>query len=133
MLVEQENTADPNSLFVAKVKKPIKMEICGRPRDQKNLRSISNDDDEVESGQQTDKKRKKSIFVQLWMYLKDSWLGAMSGTGELFVSKRLDLFFIIYTENLSVQMLYCLKTYCFSEPTKTWLYPTLWNTQNDKI
>lgn len=38
--------------------------------------------EEIESGQPAKKKRMKSVFIRVWRYVKESWLGVMSGTGK---------------------------------------------------
>lgn len=106
MAIVQET--DPNSINVVKAEKlkAIKNETCGKRR---NLRpslrgerfnDIDNDNgngnhngdgDEVESGPMSGRQRRKSVFVQLWIYVKESWLGAMSGTGKMsskFISQK---------------------------------------------
>lgn len=39
--------------------------------------------EEMEFGQQNKKKRRKSVLIRVWKYVKESWLGVMSGTGKI--------------------------------------------------
>jgi len=88
MVTAQE--ADPNSIIVdnadglkvARKKLTIDSKGNSSPTLADRMATEMDVFEEVESGPPaSQKKRRKSVFIRVWKYVKESWLGVMSGTG----------------------------------------------------